>query len=824
MGTVVRNLIATICMTAIVLSAAMVFSGANELFTQGGAQVITHISGVQYEGNTFPVPAVFSAPNVNAATPIQVIDDGLRRIFVNRDSIAGIGDSNRSESEFDIPQKTYVGNTKGFGNLQFAGSFDEFGHRHIRVFDGRITHNIVQGITKVTPRWCQLETLANPEAKKLRTYSMRVATSSVPRDVVKALLRSSVESGNIESHLEVVEFYIQAEQFQDAMRELELIQRLYPQQVDRIRDNRRVIRQVHARQYLQLIESRIDLGQPLFASQMIDVFGTDGIAPDILVEMAELKDRIAADDTKVVQVKELVQKKAMAAKSDAALKPNQKAMLDAFQATIDANLGNSTIDRLSTFVRLSNDAQSSDLQKISLAISGWYLGSNGAIDNFAVSEGLPKVHELVKEYLSTEDRNRRESILEELKEYEAGQTSFLAKIVAQIKPPLAPPADKIVYDKPLEFSFDIPGSKADGRPLTFKYQVHLPPEYDPYRKYPCFVTLPTDKNLDRYNQQWVGQYRENLGVKIGQASNQGYIIVTVDWKLPWQSGYSYTAREHLAVLTAYRHALRRFSIDSDRVILAGTGVGAEAAYDIAVSHPDHWAGVVGISGKLDRYVWLYQENRHFRLPVYSVVGEKDVTVKGNLDKQSLAGAKSSRVWTKWLSSKKYNECTVVEYRGRLDEPLTEEIVGIFEWANAQRRKLPDKSGIDIQCKIRRPWDNYFWCIEFLGMPEKNTLFPQQWRDKKLPKPVTVSLLQKVQQPNLFYVGPPKLGDGMILWLSPDYVDFAEKVRIDGRGRFNDYVKPSNDVLLEDVRRRGDRKHPFWAKVECAGTRWNAKTK
>ena len=62
---------------------------------------------------------------------------------------------------------------------------------------------------------------------------------------------------------------------------------------------------------------------------------------------------------------------------------------------------------------------------------------------------------------------------------------------------------------------------------------------------------------------------------------------------------------------------------------------------------------------------------------------------------------------------------------------------------------------------------------------------------------------------------------MILWLAPDFVDFSEKVRIEGRGQFNDFVKPSNQVLLEDVRRRGDRKHPFWAQVKCTGKRWAA---
>jgi hypothetical protein len=28
-------------------------------------------------------------------------------------------------------------------------------------------------------------------------------------------------------------------------------------------------------------------------------------------------------------------------------------------------------------------------------------------------------------------------------------------------------------------------------------------------------------------------------------------------------------------------------------------------------------------------------------------------------------------------------------------------------------------------------------------------------------------------------------------------------------------------MLEDVRRRGDRQRPFWAKVVCEGKRWTA---
>ena len=35
-----------------------------------------------------------------------------------------------------------------------------------------------------------------------------------------------------------------------------------------------------------------------------------------------------------------------------------------------------------------------------------------------------------------------------------------------------------------------------------------------------------------------------------------------------------------------------FSIDTDRVFLTGHGIGGDAAWDIALAHPDLWAGVI----------------------------------------------------------------------------------------------------------------------------------------------------------------------------------------------------------------------------------------
>ena len=61
---------------------------------------------------------------------------------------------------------------------------------------------------------------------------------------------------------------------------------------------------------------------------------------------------------------------------------------------------------------------------------------------------------------------------------------------------------------------------------------------------------------------------------------------------------------------------------------------------------------------------------------------------------------------------------------------------------------------------------------------------------------------------------------MTLWLSDDYVDFEKEVKITGRGRkFSEAVRPSVRVMLEDARKRGDRLHPYWARLDCVAGKW-----
>ncbi len=67
-------------------------------------------------------------------------------------------------------------------------------------------------------------------------------------------------------------------------------------------------------------------------------------------------------------------------------------------------------------------------------------------------------------------------------------------------------------------------------------------------------------------------------------------------------------------------------------------------------------------------------------------------------------------------------------------------------------------------------------------------------------------------------------DRVTIWLSPEVVDFKRRISVTVNStrpvKLASDLEPSLSVLLEDVRTRVARLHPFWAKVESPGGRVN----
>jgi pimeloyl-ACP methyl ester carboxylesterase len=328
-----------------------------------------------------------------------------------------------------------------------------------------------------------------------------------------------------------------------------------------------------------------------------------------------------------------------------------------------------------------------------------------------------------------------------------------------------------------------------------RYLVQLPLEYDPLRHYPTIVTMP-DAGIkpEQMLDYWSGPADKN-GERLGQATRHGYIVIAVDWQQPHQFSYDYSAREHHAVLGSLRDACRRFSIDVDRVYLSGHGIGGDAAWDIAIAHPDLWAGVVPIAAVADKFVGRYANNAKY-LNWYVVAGELD---SDKLARDALQLDRYMRPNT---------DVTVVEYQGRGYEPFGDEIQRMFEWMGLKQRKMPK----EIDCVSMRPWDTFFWWLEVEGLAAKSMVAPANWPPPRTARPAQIE--GKRLETNKVTVKVQ--ADKVTVWLSPELVDLNQKLVVELNGRAitprDRTVRSDLTVLLEDVRTRADRQHPFWAKL------------
>ncbi|MEK6233716.1 MAG: hypothetical protein N2C14_03305, partial [Planctomycetales bacterium] len=453
------------------------------------------------------------------------------------------------------------------------------------------------------------------------------------------------------------------------------------------------------------------------------------------------------------------------------------------------------------FLQSGDDASLKPENKLALAVSGWLMGSNSAITNFATATSLWDVRNLVRDYLQEPVKLNRDRILDKIRRTEGGNAEQIAKLLANMKPIAQTPPQQIPG------FYELTVTTSEGVPCT--YFVQLPREYDPRAHYPAILTLhgsgsvaahslfkPNKKHVGRPSQTnwWAGPVGPRGTRETGQAVRQGYIVIAPAWSEPNQAEYRYSATTHAKVLAALRDASRRFSVDADRVFLSGHGIGGDAAWDIGLAHPDLWAGVIPIVGVADKYTAFYWKNAE-TVPFYCVGGE--------FDQQKLV--RNSREWDRMMI--KRHDLTVVEYLGRGHEHFGDEILEIFKWMELRRR---DFHPHEFLTHSMRPSDGFFWWVEVAGFPQNSIVHPSDFPIKRQ-RPITIEA--RVNQNNGVWI---KTGAKRVtLWLSPDVVDFNQRTIISVNGKrinADPFLKPDVAVMLEDVRTRGDRRQPFWMKI------------
>jgi pimeloyl-ACP methyl ester carboxylesterase len=759
-----------------------------------GQTIVRLRSGVLLEGSLYERPVL--ASNENDARPIWTVDDNLRRIFLH--SVGMVQSHQPAPAETKIQFEIYQPREDGLKQIQVAGPlirqgpFNVYGRRFLQMqaSDGPLM--LAQGITLLTPKYAKVEAFENRLGV---AWDMRIATSSIPTKELRGILNTQLQGPeDLNGRLENVRFFLAASRYEEGIAEIDDALKI-PNAPPTLLDQRRELVQQHAAKILKEAQARERVGQRSLARRILQQMPGDGVAGETKILVQESLERMDADE-KLSQ--QLVQRLSdLLAQLGNPLANELQPLLEEVKAQVTP----SSQARLDDFLRLGDDASLPLENRIAMGLGGWMLGPSANMQNLSIVRSLYEARGLITRYLIEPDAGQRGEILEKLSVIEGAVPAYVAKILEHLPPPL--PDTNPFADPKVPGMFHFTSSRQD-LDEHLEYTIQLPPEYDPLRRYPCVLalhpqTLPPAWEVDWWAGPWVESTSDSLGVRMGQASRHGFIVLAPRWNRDGER-YKFTAREHQRVLAALRDALRRFSIDTDRVYLAGHADGGTAAWDIAGAHPDLWAGLIVIGGRAEKFIKHYSANLR-SVPVYLLVGELTQPMNpqfgfpGTIDR--------------YLNAR--YDFLLVTYRGRGEEDFYEEIHHLFEWMNApdhQRRKPPPK---EFEGDLMRANDNFFWWLEAQEIDSKMVISPLLYDVTS--KRDTSKLGGRVSTKNSVAISKSP-GKRVVVLLSPDIgLDMQDQVQVTWGNRRTTTVPGGNlKAMLEDARTRADRQHPAWDRV------------
>lgn len=711
------------------------------------------------------------------AAPILMVDNGMIRYFVPRRSVVGLNnDQDLSLLEtFQLNQQTSGRQhmLKEVGSYIDVTDFDEYGRRTVTLKTSKGQLPLLQGVTEITPHHLKVIGLKHQ-------WELGLRTTSVKDEILKAMLNRTIDPLNPNERIAVARFYIQAGLYLQAAEAFDDIERDFPEYKEKITTFVKDLRTLHSQQLLDELKQRRKAGQHQLAQLAITKFPTNNVSQSILRQIREIEDDYLRGHDQIEKAKFRLGELEAEVKD-----PTTKNLLQAYRREVITQLNFESVERLSAFLNLEGDDSLSAREKLAIAYSGWIVGAANVVTDLDTALNLWTARAQVLDYLRNEEEKQKEAILEALNKLEGISTA----VVKQMIPLLPPVLEAPVRDNAQAFSIQVTDPNAE---VPVSYSVLLPIEYNPHHSYPMIVALRPSHRTAKSELSWWGRFKNGPG----QSQRRGYIVISPEYLQKGQQDYHDNVTAHYAVIQSIRDARKRFSVDSDRIFLAGHGTGADAAFDIGMSHPSLFAGVIPIAGKTSAFNLHYWKNAK-HLPWYIVGGE--------LDRDTLAH--NSLVVNRMM---RYGyDVIYAEYKGRGYENYYEEIHNLFNWMDLQQRfKYPK----EIEKKILRPIDNRFYWVRTEKFPPQ-IMRPKIVNGNKRIQARPVPLNVSIKVGNVIYVRSG--GKITTLWLSPELVDYDERleVRIGGKRKFNEFLRPDMEAMLDDFQNRGDRQKLFDVRLD-----------
>ncbi|MGD9853496.1 MAG: hypothetical protein AB7U20_00960 [Planctomycetaceae bacterium] len=707
---------------------------------------------------------------------VWMIEDGMRRTFVPNRQVRAQdvkSDSLISFDEFDVRRErtSRVIGPSIVGSYLEKTPFDLDGRRLVTLAGAREPIRISQEITKLRPDFVTVNSTSH-------RWTHALSTSALDDETLLSLLRRATDPGSSLDRLRVVRFLVDAERYTLARQELAAARGDWPELEARADQLEQQLHHLIAVKALGEIQQRRRAGQHRFAYAYAQKFPADRVSADVLREAGEILNGYRTQEQKIQAAHILL------GELQAELPEEQGQEVGPLRSLLCEELDFATIGRLEPFLRTEGDDTLSADQKLGLAYTGWLLGDARADTSLARALRLWRVRFLVLESLRAEREVDRRAALRELHDIDGASVESVAAMVPQL--PLPVETDPVAAGVPLTVEI-----AAEDGASPVRYSVVLPPEYTPGRAYPLLIALRSQGTTCEQALQWWAGTADQPGA----AMKHGYLVIAPEYLEATAEQYNYGVPAHQIVLRSLNDVRRRYQIDSDRVFLAGHGMGGDAAFDIGMSHPDLFAGVLPVVGLCDQHCKVDWKNCP-DLAWYVVGGEKDrdsLEVNATVLNRMMIGG---------------YDLTYVEYIERGYETYFEERPRMFAWMELHRR-APERKEFEI--RILRPTDAQLYWVEATQFRE-DALQPVAW---------TGDRMQTKPQPLEARITP---GGTIHVWsgagkttikLSPSLISFDERIPVNlgTRRVHNEFITPDLESLLSDLRERGDRQRLYWARLE-----------
>ncbi len=745
------------------------------------------------------------------------LNDHVREIFFSPSQVIKVEQSKEFKPPMRVVRFEKVHQGRDISPLwEFSkfGQWTEKGERYINLKANKGILEMRQRVGIISPNYVLCST---EDYKWNLTYFTQEFGPELSRKIVLQIfteMKAYKALSDAQRQLQLAAFMHEAGWFEEAEKELASIVEKFPNEkefpiaVDLLAK----VKSERANQYVESFDKAAKVGQHQVALDGLGAYDANGwakiVSPEHKLMAQDLRARYDKSKTDMDQMRLFLK--------EFPLRTKKAKIWTKACDFIDGELNHDTLSRLDEFLVSANQyelerknnrplSQTAE-QVLAIAISGWLQGNQAALPDAEAALKLSAARTFTLEYLKTDDRTARATLMNSFKGSNTLPMDVLARLARMIPPPAAMDAEKI--DTKVH-SFNIEAPNSDGG----SYLVQLPPDYHPLRAYPVLIVLHSgrdkqDETLQRFS---------------AEAAKNGFILVAPQWagNAVLKVRYEHTAKEQALVLDTLRDVRRRFQVDSDRVFLFGWEDGANMALDVALAHPDLFAGVAPMNGGLLPFTRRYYWPNVQYLPLYIIGGERDghaVQMRDIIKKD----------WTRTPYA-----CMYVEYKGRASEWYGMEIGKMLSWMNKKVRYMPMKelgrpnggSTLGEEFRSTRSADNQFYWLRgdnFTASTQndhRGKTWPSSFRPATFQANLSVgNKIEKGEakiwnQLNVHVSGMKQAS----FWITPEMkMELKHPLSITLNGQTLGgmrKIEPNLETMLEELYHTGDRQRLYVAKVD-----------